>query len=1787
MRKAAIRGMDARYAVVLVLMLLFSVGAAMAAAPISMTITNCGIEEDNFGSVSYSCGDNVVFTCNVYDTASTQGINQFSFFINGEQYNGYLRNGTAINGTWVYDFPVNDQTGSNATLDSISAINAAGVGCSGSAKVDSDSCFINFTSYRSTETSCTCVYDEVSVCGPTNIATITHSPGAGCSGGVEYTSTAVCDFCDPEWTAEYVSCQVNRSSANPLTGYATKTYYSANPQCCLSTGADSDCNEPVDAGASVVCSLDYWGTYGKTVEMSSSAITTVTAGNLTGYSAALTLATTNNRGLPLRPLLFDWENDGRLEAMAFTLTGFRTYTERLGTPETIVSTGYDDWEGQPAMFGFQEYRDGMYIWDIDLLNNDVGGGVAGIVRDDPSGVTRFVSYRYQNGSFQNLQDIAVSGIEFGTEARGSGTVCFQNDCFFQLNNGKIAKVNAVTGATTVSTTLDTGGTVVVSPAFDSLPALVVDSNGNLAAVVVKGAKAAPSLGLAGLFSCTPSLAFCYEMPDIVAAGQSGAIYNMSSPIVVETPGGTGAQAKVYVTWLETDLNNESIAFVGFGTLSSAGTWVGDSGYAQLTGFGGGQGSCISNPVPIRCLSGQGVGFATYYTPELVQAIQSPELNWHYDYTASVVQTLDGYGASTANAYKSLCTGDVCYQIAGVTGTCQGSSQNFGWNMSQQKIYKLKEGGITQVSGTSGVFYSEATAYNGDTTQPCRCRSTNPVSTFGIGNDLYVVLLTPAVSSCYTTGQWDYVSIDLWKYTESTDSWSQIDSTPVAVVGEAMGGGRLTTWPGGAVNWNEMMCETNRCWFSFVPQTNGYVKIWEYDFQTNTVEVHQPPSAVAFGATPIYDRNAGMNIYGYVKTDDARYYAVGYNVVSSANGGQIFRYDLDPPNVLSLLDGDVEDDESFVGLHKDYDEPDTVYWARIPHSTDAQVPNGLCSINLTGFADDSYAVIIESTGVNPFTWEQPYNDTMKTSYGGCNSPHYYDFWKAEVRCDFQLRKSTNGGSPTTVYNDQDVRMNAGSVGAVCGGGRGTDLDAAPFRAYAQGGEDPSGDHYVIWYHSFPVNALGEFGGHRVNVEMVISTQGLSFPYMLQYTSPGLGLSTATDSVLDATPKGFQTCTELTEEPRLEQTIGTGCFPYSFGTAEACGDICAGQYCGGGYVRCIAKDDTGQDFAQKYLQGGQAHTFSTRARGMVSTTLYTDSITGGATAISSNYAEYYCYVPSGNTLQRASRAMEVATSCPVDVSSVDLNDDGYDDLVSSSGVFGYQGKLYDFPETDNQAVYPADITADTYTDFIFTTGTELATLLSNPSISAAFSTELSMTGLVCTFDAATKSISATGVGIGAQNPTWLSFEGVARDANGKVVSAVSGASPTINLPLQIPGSYTVTYVVRDTITAEAVSRTCTATAPSTAFPSDVSTAPSECSLKDDGEFNFASPQRITDFNWVTDTNAHEPIILSSTSGEVKFASFQVEDTNILHGLACENDVAVLTVKAKMTSTSNTKILLEGENKYGVSSTIGGLWLYGGAVYLFSSSGELQVLNTVPLDVYSVYELTFDEVTQQYQLSITPEGGLSELIGSAGFVSEMTGDYSAITIRHVSGRTDIDYIRLSGTGTIRKGYTQAELNELAAYALLDGCSAPMDRNFTSHPPGYQGGIDQNLSKYYENVEAYCLKLREASSDLYCDFSQLKEAVRYNGDCYKEAFDYCIDITYPQSSGFQDDAARPLGTKRQTLDGAAACNLALGISTTTDRVVSPSFNALKTVLAENWLMTVVLLVIVFIVIGSANRRQ
>jgi hypothetical protein len=213
----------------------------------------------------------------------------------------------------------------------------------------------------------------------------------------------------------------------------------------------------------------------------------------------------------------------------------------------------------------------------------------------------------------------------------------------------------------------------------------------------------------------------------------------------------------------------------------------------------------------------------------------------------------------------------------------------------------------------------------------------------------------------------------------------------------------------------------------------------------------------------------------------------------------------------------------------------------------------------------------------------------------------------------------------------------------------------------------------------------------------------------------------------------------------------------------------------------------------------------------------------------------------------------------------------------------------------------------------------------------------------------------------------------------------------------------------------------------------------------------------------------------------------------------------------------------------------------------------------------------------------GAAIEPVATVGFVQEVDS-LSAVRVESVYNDKTlnsfnlkgfaIDYLRTIGVGQAHKALTadqQRILESMRGSDSLEGCAVDAGLNFS------------HVGKYCWN-----LKSKGVTTSEVCGLDNLRLAVQYNANCFKESINYCTKYTYPKTQGFSDESLVNGDVQQQsTIEGISACTVALGGSQSANWVFMPIFYGLKTVVLKNITLLVIIALITMITFAYGRNRR
>jgi len=1768
-----------------------------------------------------SCGQSVVLSCDVVDyTSSDYGVNTVTFTVNGQKHVVNDQNtGTPQNGSWALVLDIDESTADEVTVTTVSAQNSIGTQCSSENAADIDACLVRWNANpRNISTDCECTWSTSEEKFVDNTCIVTHTPSVGCE-DAEYITNTYCDYCNPEWVVSLNECIPNREEVDPFYGVSQRRYTASDivNACCQATGLASDCTPPADAGTEVVCRLDAWSGDGKNTygtktnndqKLYESPIEVSQA-----FTAETIDAVTSNGQLEraIKPVAFDFNNDGEMEMVYFKANGFISYDVNF-VEQQVESTAGVKWQGQPGLFGFNDVYHRAeaadpeltktWLWAGDNYNQaglcvnyegfvapnsctqcsaqstpyheqvccnvnpecvwnasapaptDLGRGFAGIVQDS-SGDDHFVAYQSISGSFVKLTDINLQSTE-STAAPGSGVSCWLDHCFFMDQNQRMWKVDVDAG-TYVRKNVMFDENLETRP-IDSLPVFVHSSSTGLVTGVV--AETWSSSGSTG-----PGLAVCNVALTSCSVNIIGPSANASISRLVAAPYDNGLPGTPINFVLYDDVYNDGSLYEQYlvrSVVTPSLTFT-NSGFKQLTGTGGVP-SCVTDPVLGRCdsLGDYNIVVASHFEKETSTVVTLPSTPWNFNEQSNFASPLNGVDIEDDGAVgRTICSGDLCLMISGANLYTQNDP--FDQEFNDVKLYTSVDGGPwSSVAYPSGFLDGSVL-----TTASRECY---PIIRYSGGMNGVIYLITADPDVCWpqygglpTDRRTYYVDdYEIWKVT--SDGLSKISDM------DAQG-----QYPEGIVILSQdmaapMECSPERCWVAITQGDGKRNDIFELKAD-ETWDVHRPSAVSSVGpyndlsvdtgapSHTLYADDGAGDIYGYAKTSQAWYYALGSPLSRGSNNGAwpgyLVRVPFSDPGDVTILDSSTADVVTYIGLHADESEADSVWYTWMVDSRSSywnQTGGGLLG-----------DVAILDTGYDDFISNGTEFGSLPTSSNCWNSVSYDS--RRHFREGQWILYNAVDGYPN-IESAQTVKAKGSKWCEPCTSPRCWELAFGVDRlAPMTGGKDNNGKHYVQ-FNWVGVSPKGDglsqqtqgatiYDPDSESWLMVMSESGIFSPVLTERDFRSVSVPRVKDDVL---------C-----DAYVDECIDNGCcWPTE---VDVHSQGYAGRY----------------NIMSPYNFGTVVRTVDTTPKS------YFDKLTsGGATVVGGDYTYYSCYSPNYGSITNAFTELKsvIATEdiCPSSIVTVDMDADNIDEVVSISGAYKYgSSKIFDpsIASTSLGVVSSFDLNADTYIDFSLVSS-QIEHVVSAPEIPVAQGIEgegTSVSSCSAVFDTVNSLVNVIPVGVSAENPTFLKYSAKLESTVGAgTIDSASGSTPVLSLRPLVGGQYNVQYTVTDqykesqcvAVDGEcpfSATVSCSVNVPQSAIAAPTTT--SSCSLEPDGEFNYND---ILGSDWfiIYGSGADTPTMV-----ENEFVSMDDAVVKLAHSVDCADEAMLVEMRLRGVS-SDTSILIVAESSSNDNIyQIGGVRLLGTELQAYGPDGAVTVVDLTAVGGWDVERfftasMIFDFATQQYDVYV--EG--SSLL-TLDFSNDVKGKVVAVEVDHQGGYTHIDYIRTGGqTGVDRIILGEDDNNRQYAFQALNTCINSSDRDWGEYPAGeYQ---------VYPNIESYCDRRGENTGEKFCGQIDLIDAIHYNPGCYWEANNYCQYVTFPRTGGMLDDDVATKGGAG-SLSGVMACTALLGTGATWSIVAEPTVNTMWTVFTNNLMVFLLIIGVIIILIPVFARRK
>lgn len=1194
--------------------------------------------------------------------------------------------------------------------------------------------------------------------------------------------------------------------------------------------------------------------------------------------------------------------------------------------------------------------------------------------------------------------------------------------------------------------------------------------------------------------------------------------------------------------------------------------------------------------------------------------------------------------------------DICYIMSGITGQYQYSS-SFDWTKSD--LYISVNGGAWSGIDNNPNLNSYPVGDGSATVQYQNCTiSDNTIAWGAVDGDLYAVRTRAVEASGVSVGSLNSIAgtvcssstpyiQDRWaglyvdRYDEDTDTWTEMWSEPGWIF-DSDG-----TWPTGGDEGfansigKRMECDSDRCLHYWIDEDGeqGVLEIYAFDQYYKpgpSVNNARPGNQDILGADLSNYNSGGRYIVGYAGDSYFDYFA--FRSPSTGGSGFVGQYAINPlapggVGTPALVSPVAPSWVTIQGLRADPNNAFDTYYAMIPHSTGANTTaNFWCPFKSNSSGPEAAFASDDGDFVYPADGEEldgafRYSAAKRHSYTVCN----YEIWKVD-----------QGFVPGAPYYTDQVRRWSDNImsGHYSAGARIPDygLIVGPSIGWSIGDFDENGEYYTAYIDSMCLGSSGsclsKTGSWRAvccpsynwypgdpyglpNSAQLVETyailqkgNGVTFPLLNYWDDVAIfGVGSTDPSYISSSSYDL---TDLRK--RVSSAAGINleidkCPPGSQLNNEAGESGCKPF----GVTNAL---DISTPYALRYsntlggagLDGLQVwSSFDATAKrltiGHVGLNKPVYAVIGDSSLSSDGYTELGCYVPSLTGLSKIGGSVIDIIECPAQLLSSDVDRDGTDEIVLSRGMYEYLSgeKIVNFNQPEGSSFGIVDFTSDSFLDVVFVTSNNIRHITSIGDLNVQFAGELGLQTLACVYDSNSGEVTASFIGVSTEHPDSLTYSGdLYEEGNAvKIASVGAQSSAEITFSPRSTGVHEINGFVQDTISGERVGQTCIFTVGSLPASqvityANISTDLS-CSIAPAGEFNYDSS--VQSYDWFIDQNRAEPLLDGSK------ATFNKQDINMLHGLACEDPEMSATLRVKPTTSTNYKLIIQAEDWGSGSHTgsgiatdwtienIGGLWIYGQELWVWDDGDSpRKILDELSITEFSELKLTFDRNANQYTVSLNDVVIETVNLWNGNF----KGAYSGVIMRSLEGLTYVDYIRTTGlTGSAEEILLPGQVSDEVLRYTLANCRQDMIdedfRNFTENPVG-------NVS--HPAIDAWCdSKGIDTGEQTICEFEQLKEAVRINPDCYQEAFTYCVEVTYPLTAGFQDPNKIQNENMRTEqgvdLNGAAACSIALQTQSASSSIFSPLWNLMWSGTLANPIFAMVLIFVLVIGVAIYAKKK
>jgi hypothetical protein len=330
-------------------------------------------------------------------------------------------------------------------------------------------------------------------------------------------------------------------------------------------------------------------------------------------------------------------------------------------------------------------------------------------------------------------------------------------------------------------------------------------------------------------------------------------------------------------------------------------------------------------------------------------------------------------------------------------------------------------------------------------------------------------------------------------------------------------------------------------------------------------------------------------------------------------------------------------------------------------------------------------------------------------------------------------------------------------------------------------------------------------------------------------------------------------------------------------------------------------------------------------------------------------------------------------------------------------------------------------------------------------------------------------------------------------------------------------------------------------------------------------------------------------------------------IQHELSCDKSWIQFETNVRMLESfagSEMKFIVSGMDangknvEVGVFSTKYDPWdMDANGVYVDSNTVRQSFVGSVD-DWNSFHrvamriELLPETGAQYFTIAVDGKVGTQKFQTMNPGIKKITG----VIILQQSGGFYVDYVRVTSSDESLSSASIETVAERTAKRNLIACT-PREDNFypqvtigINTPVAFPGkNYEIGDIKHYEAIERYCNMLYQSglSKTSWCDDYWLQESIRYNSECFWEAMNYCVDVTYKKSNGFSNDQNVRLRKDTGSVEGMTACMLMFSTDIAVNRVATPMMQAFTFGLSGTTTIGVIVVVVIIITGLLINKKN